>query len=135
MILGGILFCGGYGMLKACSRCGLIHEQGQCSVPRVYTKKIKSADKYRWAYRWKKLRKQIIERDNHLCRWCLYNNRLVMTGLEVHHITPIAEDESLCYDANNLITLCRSCHEQVEDDKDSRGLLKLLVMSPPTIKK
>jgi 5-methylcytosine-specific restriction endonuclease McrA len=56
---------------------------------------------------YKQLRKTILERDGWRCQNCGTRQRL-----DVHHIIPRArggEDHE-----RNLITLCRSCHDELE---------------------
>lgn len=56
---------------------------------------------------WRKLRKQIIERDGSACSRC--GNYL---DLIVHHIVPFRDGGG--NEPENLITLCRRCHMPVE---------------------
>ena len=48
-------------------------------------------------------------------------------GLEVHHIVPLEEDESLAYDWANLITLCRYHHELAERGEIPRYVQQRIV--------
>ena len=63
---------------------------------------------------WQRVRKYVWQRDNGLCQDCLKKG-LITPGKEVHHIVELTEDNisdaSIALDANNLITLCKSCHE------------------------
>lgn len=63
---------------------------------------------------WQRVRKYVWQRDNGLCQDCLKKG-LITLGKEVHHIIELTEDNisdaSIALDANNLITLCKSCHE------------------------
>lgn len=54
--------------------------------------------------KWKRKRRQIIERDNGRCQECGFDQ-----NLHVHHITPLSEGGEP-FDENNLVTLCQSCH-------------------------
>ncbi len=62
---------------------------------------------------WRPLRKKALERDGHICRACNGNERLT-----VHHVIPFGI--ILKHELDNLITLCRSCHNKVH-----RGTLML----------
>lgn len=77
--------------------------------------------------KWIKTREQAIIRDNGVCILCLVKyNRIFSKGLEVHHIVKRIDDPSLMYDLDNLVTVCRACHEELEKlspDKQ-RKLLK-----------
>lgn len=64
--------------------------------------------------RWKKLRKQIILRDKCCCRLCMKRGYVEFRKLEVHHIVKRVDDPSLIYEPSNLVTLCRTCHEEME---------------------
>lgn len=75
---------------------------------------------------WRRLRKAILKRDEYLCRECKRYGRSTEAGV-VHHILP-AEDckganESLKFDAENLISLCAECHNKMHD-RDTRGLTR-----------
>lgn len=65
--------------------------------------------------KWRKVREQVIIRDNGVCVLCFKKyNRIHSKGLEVHHIIKRIDDASLMYDLDNLITVCRECHEELE---------------------
>lgn len=120
-------------VLKACSRCGKIHGYGECKVPakdfKLYNKS--SINKFRSKSTWQRKRNEIIKRDAYLCKLCLYNGVLNNKNLEVHHIIPIKDNDDLKLVDNNLITLCRSCHDLVEKEKRYRSLLTQLANMPP----
>jgi len=72
-----------------------------------------------------KLKKEILIRDDYKCRYCgyvldldfFYSNA---KQLEVHHIVPACEEMALYLDKDNLITLCKKCHEKIHcHDKHS----------------
>ena len=123
-------------VLKACSRCGKIHEYGACKVPasgyRVYTRKTAtSITRFRSSRVWQRKRLEILERDQHLCKLCLYRGVINNKALEVHHIVPIKDNEELKLEDSNLVTVCSTCHSLVEDDKSYIGLLQRLASIPP----
>lgn len=67
---------------------------------------LKNISKYRLylqSEEWKKKRNQVIERDNGFCRRC--SNK----GTDVHHLH---YNNIYNEDLNDLILLCRSCHEK-----------------------
>lgn len=108
-------------MLKSCSYCGKIHDKKyECpSKPRREKYKVTEVDRFRWTKAWQRKRKEINERDKYMCQVCirkLYNTHLQYnyTDIEVHHITPLAEDYSLKLDAYNLICLCAYHHKMAE---------------------
>lgn len=57
-------------------------------------------------YKWKKRVAEVMERDGHKCRMCGRSEGLA----DVHHIIKRSQggDDS----ADNLMTLCRSCHNK-----------------------
>lgn len=77
-------------------------------------KKINSSSKIS-SRKWNKTRQQVIVRDNGICVLCfLKHNRIFSKALEVHHIVKRIDDPSLMYDLDNLVTVCRECHEELE---------------------
>lgn len=64
--------------------------------------------------KWREIRDQAIIRDK-VCILCLVKyNRIFSKGLSVHHIIKRTDDPSLMYDLDNLVTVCRECHEELE---------------------
>jgi 5-methylcytosine-specific restriction endonuclease McrA len=57
-------------------------------------------------YKWKKRVAEIMERDGHKCRMCGTSQGLA----DVHHI--IKRSQGGSDDADNLILLCRDCHNK-----------------------
>lgn len=77
--------------------------------------------KFRSSTEWKKLRKEIINRDKHclICGNC--------TDLEVHHIVPLDVMWDLRSEKTNVITLCKLHHTQVHNGMFNQFyLVKLL---------
>lgn len=79
------------------------------------TIKTKKADSFLKTKTWKAIREKVILRDNGCCQLCIRNNFIEYRNLQVHHIIKRADDESLVYELDNLVTLCRSCHDKIED--------------------
>lgn len=78
------------------------------------TEKVKEADKYTKTAKWQSLRKEIIIRDKGCCVLCFKRGRIEYRKLQVHHIVKRVDDITLAYERDNLVTLCRTCHEEVE---------------------
>lgn len=127
------LFKGGIGMLVSCSRCGRVHERGECKIKQSSNRRSKPqtvANKFRSTSAWSNKRKEIVTRDKYLCQLCIrglcdpppkiYNNETV----EVHHITPIMEDYEQRLENENLITLCVYHHKMADHNKIDRKILK-----------
>ena len=88
----------------------------------VKNKRVESTTK---SAQWKAVREKVILRDK-CCLLCLKRRGYFeLRALQVHHIIKRVEDESLIYDPSNLVTLCRSCHEEMEklSVKEQRDLL------------
>ena len=64
-----------------------------------------------WA--WKKLRKEVLERDNNQCRQCGMTKEESGYPLEIHHIDPPKGNDDLFYNADNCVTLCKICHARI----------------------
>lgn len=99
---------------KVCSKCGKIigyTDKCICST----NKRIKIANInekcFYSSYKWKKLRKQILERDNNICQRCLIVHGKIETDeLQAHHIKSREHYPQFEYDRDNLITVCRYCN-------------------------
>lgn len=70
------------------------------------------SEQYRFyrSKRWQVLREQALERDHHLCRYCLVQGRYTPANT-VDHIVPIEWRPSEQAEPDNLATICRSCHK------------------------
>lgn len=118
-------------MRKSCVYCGGIHPQGYVCPYKPKNRKGRSkADKFRCTAAWQKKRAYIAARDRHLCRICLANG-IYSHDIQVHHITPLAEDYDKRLDDDNLISLCPLHHEQAECGLISADLLRKLAASEP----
>jgi DEAD/DEAH box helicase domain-containing protein len=80
---------------------------------------------------WEQQRNLVLERDGHRCRHCGAPERPDRTH-DVHHVQPfrtfgyVRGENDRYLQANrleNLVTLCRSCHQRVEVDQMVRGTL------------
>ncbi len=94
-----------------CSRC---NEEVKKQRKQYTTERVREADKYTKTATWQSLRKEIIIRDKGCCVLCFLRGRIEYRQLQVHHIVKRVDDLSLAYDRDNLVTLCRNCHEEVE---------------------
>lgn len=71
--------------------------------------------------KWKELRKQVAEESFYICSICgkpTYSNQGI-----VHHKTPITEENidnpSITLNKNNLMYVCRNCHEALHKQSKS----------------
>ena len=120
-----------------CSRCGIV-KRGHICPYKTYRKKEKNteADKFRKSKAWTNKSIEIRQRDRYLCRVCeanLYNtiNQFNYNKLEVHHITPVAEEYNKRLNNDNLITLCNYHHKLAEAGEIPREELQNLISPPP----
>jgi len=71
--------------------------------------------KIRWSVEMKNFRNEIFKRDNYTCKFC---GRCRKAGdrviLNVHHLKSFAIHKELRFDKNNVITLCRECHQKTD---------------------
>ena len=73
----------------------------------TYSEKLKSKE-------WKHKRKEILKRDDFACQICGHKSKIN----EIHHTIYYPDTEPWDYCNDNLVTLCRECHQQEEDFKD-----------------
>ena len=110
-------------MLKSCQYCGKLHKKGyECPKkpkPKPRHRDRRNKEKFRSTAAWQKTRNAIVFRDMGLCQICFENGDYNSENLEVHHITPLAEDFSRRLDRYNLITLCCCHHKQADDGQIS----------------
>lgn len=87
---------------------------------------------------WANKREEIRERDGYICKLCHYKDGGITTiegrNNITHHIVPLKEDKSKALNSDNLLTMCHSCHDEVEEyyrikrlKKPIQELLKKLV--------
>ena len=114
-------------MLKACSRCGGIHNFGEAcpkKLKRVYSKT--EENKLRSKYSWKIKRASIKESANYLCEVCKDKGDYTPKPLEVHHIIKLANDSNGLLEDNNLIALCVKHHKEADRGELSIDYLREL---------
>ncbi len=71
----------------------------------------KSSERYGW--RWDEL-SRAKRAANPLCERCEQFG-LVTVASEVHHVEKVSKRPDLKYDWGNLMSVCRSCHEIMEE--------------------
>ena len=78
----------------------------------------KKYNKFYCSKEWKALRTEKFVEAKGLCEECKKKGKVV-AGEEVHHTIPIEEDWSKRLDYDNLILLCKSCHNAVHNRESS----------------
>ncbi len=68
---------------------------------------------------WSRARERALERDDYQCQRCGKGENRIGRSPVVHHITPVREfdDPREAHDLDNLVTLYRGCHAEVEHRK------------------
>ena len=111
-------------LLKSCKYCGRIHDSKfDCGKKPVRKYRRKEAEQFRYTSKMKKKSEQIKEDAKYLCELCLDEGRLTTSNLETHHIEKLTSRPDLALDEDNLICLCRRCHERAERGDITRARL------------
>ena len=102
-----------------------VHRPHNAPPPRRYratTPAQQEADRLRGTARWKKLRTQV-RQEQPLCA-DPFGDHAQEGRIEpvhsVHHIKPLQRYLHLCFDRDNLVGLCRGCHDHI-DRMERRG--------------
>lgn len=90
-----------------------------------YKIELEESDKILKTSEWKRTRNLILDRDK-MCILCAKRGHITTEKLQVHHIRKRVDAPELAYDPTNLICLCKSCHEEVEEmaSEDQKELFK-----------
>ena len=83
--------------------------------------------------RWLETKRIVWTRAGGLCEWCKRDGiaagvpgGYIRAGVDCHHLIPFesakttAEAERLCYDPNNCVLLCISCHQRAHKELMSK---------------
>ena len=69
--------------------------------------------------RWQRKKRRILRRDKYLCQNCMrYGRHRERT--DVHHIIHADERPDLWFDNDNLVSLCRGCHNKMHPEKGGK---------------
>ncbi|MDJ1184902.1 FAD-dependent thymidylate synthase [Roseofilum casamattae] len=63
---------------------------------------------------------QVHQKFDYICQCCGERGG----QLHAHHLVPVYADESLAYDFDNLITLCKTCHESIHQNHQEEEFAK-----------
>lgn len=63
---------------------------------------------------WKKLRNQKFFDADGLCELCKEKG-IIREGIDVHHLVEISKDWSKRLDYDNLVLLCKDCHNKIHN--------------------
>lgn len=125
--------------VKECTNCGQEFERYVSELRKIKGNKIFCSNSCQYEYMvgqkhdlweegvdsgkyrktWYTQRKKALERDNYSCQKCGRCKDEVDHCLDVHHIEPLRtfEDLDKAHRLENLKTLCRSCHVEVENSE------------------
>ena len=102
-------------MLKACSRCGKIHDYNYvCNVGKYRKFADTTEARLRSKSAWQSKRDSIKERAFNLCEVCRDEGVYNYNSIEVHHIKKLRDDPDGLLDDNNLVALCTYHHKQAD---------------------
>lgn len=102
----------------------VIEKVGDSLLLSVLTKEDR--DRFYNSYTWRKLRLEILKRDNFECQWCKRKGIVTTkddTTLIVDHIKELETHPKLALDPNNLRTLC-FFHHELRHDRIYKGKKK-----------
>ncbi len=112
------------GLNKFCIDCGkqlprLGHKRcrdchSKYNVGEVNPAYIHGECKRKYSNEFKKIRKDVIERDGHQCRICKVPDKEMSRSLSVHHIDYDKDNNNI----NNLVSLCCFCHVSTNRNRD-----------------
>lgn len=72
---------------------------------------------------WKALRREQLAKEP-LCRYCEQQGKVAAANV-ADHIKPHKGDESLFFDADNLQSLCKTCHDSAKQKAEKRGVTEI----------
>jgi 5-methylcytosine-specific restriction endonuclease McrA len=75
--------------------------------------------------RWHAVRAECLDRDGHACTSCGTAAEDLERPLEADHIVRLSEDASLAFDLENLVKLCRPCHNEKERRYEETKLIRV----------
>ena len=75
-------------------------------------------DSFYQSAEWKRKRNAILARDNYQCQICKRYGKLKQAVI-VHHKKEIADFPEASLDNDNLISVCRACHNRLHPDKSN----------------
>ena len=79
---------------------------------------LKARHRFYCSGAWRRMREQILKRDNNECQWCKAEGRVTTAKtatLEIDHIKELEYHPELALEPNNLRTLCHDCHNKRHD--------------------
>lgn len=75
---------------------------------------VEDREKYRFGI--DQIRNQVFLRDGYLCILCKKHGK----SLNAHHMEPWSKNPTLRFDPDNMVTLCKSCHQSYHHEFSAR---------------
>lgn len=69
---------------------------------------------------WKKQRKAMLKRDNYECQLCKAKGKYSKAVI-VHHIKHLRDCPELSLSADNLVSVCKACHEELHPEAQKQN--------------
>lgn len=89
----------------------------------AFAKRYPTKKSFYASRRWQRIRQAVLKRDNYLCQNCLRFG--IKTQAEhVHHKIHLEDDVTKAFDMDNLISLCRACHNEMHPEKIEHASIK-----------
>ena len=105
--------------LISCSVCCRVHSKDYICEHKKKRRQLINKDRLdKNIYsgnKWRLIRTKVLEECNYICLYTLYKEGKIVKADCVHHIIEILEDESLCYEKDNLIALSNDKHKLVHE--------------------
>ncbi len=111
---------------KPCRHCkkATTNSNGYCDDHQEYAvgwqdrQKGKTTTQRGYGWKWQKLRKQVLQRDNYLCQPCAAKG-VYQTANDVDHI--VNKESGGKDELSNLQSICRECHKVKTQSESKRG--------------
>jgi 5-methylcytosine-specific restriction endonuclease McrA len=75
--------------------------------------------KFYGSEKWKRKRAAILARDKYQCQYCKRYGRM-RQATEVHHIKHLEDAPELALASENLVSLCKACHNAQHPEKAAK---------------
>jgi len=104
-------------LAKPCIDCGAPTNRTRCDTCSTIKNRAARAGSYYQTSSWRKLSRQVKQRDQGECALCSSTNRV-----QAHHIRH--RREGGLDELDNLVSLCASCHRRIHNDPELDAILK-----------
>lgn len=109
---------------KYCDECGKNVAKEKADRNREYDKNVRKNVNVYSSKQWHVVRQQALARDKGLCMYCYNKYNKISYASMVHHIRTVNDSIELAYNVNNLVSLCRCCHDDIHKFYDTNDKVK-----------